>query len=100
MIRTRFWLSQNPRFVTNILVGINVAIYVILLILSVTIGSGLGSLGAVDPKILVLAGAQDNTLVAQGELWRIFTPMFLHSNLLHIGLNLRSLFLLDGVAVA
>jgi len=97
MIRTRFWLSQNPRFVTNILVGINVAIYVVLLILSVTIGSGLGSLGGVDPNILVLAGAQVNALVAQGQVWRIFTAMFLHLNLLHIGLNMLSLFLIGGV---
>jgi membrane associated rhomboid family serine protease len=97
MIRTRFWLSQNPRFVTNILVAINVTIYVILLILSVTIGSGLGSLGGVDPNILVLAGAQVNALVAQGQVWRIFTAMFLHFNLLHIGLNMLSLFLIGGV---
>jgi len=97
MIRTRFWLSQNPRFVTNILVGINVAIYVVLLILSVTIGSGLGSLGGVDPNILVLAGAQVNALVAQGQVWRIFTAMFLHLNLFHIGLNMLSLFLIGGV---
>lgn len=97
MIRTRFWLSQNPRFVTNILIGINVAIYVVLLILSVTIGSGLGSLGGVDPNILVLAGAQVNALVAQGQVWRIFTAMFLHFNLLHIGLNMLSLFLIGGV---
>ncbi len=97
MIRTRFWLSQNPRFVTNILVGINVAIYVVLLILSVTIGSGLQSLGGVDTNILVLAGAQLNALVAQGQVWRIFTAMFLHFNLLHIGLNMLSLFLIGGV---
>ena len=97
MIRTRFWLSQNPRFVTNILVGINVAIYVVLLILSVTIGSGLGPLGGVDQNILINAGAQVNAYVAQGQVWRIFTAMFLHFNLLHIGLNMLSLFLIGGV---
>ncbi len=58
MVRTRFWMSQRPRFVTNILI---------------------------------------NYLVAQGQVWRIFTAMFLHFNLLHIGLNMFSLFLIGGV---
>jgi membrane associated rhomboid family serine protease len=97
MVRTRFWMSQNPRFVTNILIGINVAVYVVLLILSVTIGAGLSSLGGIDEGVLVNAGAQVNLLVAQGEIWRIFTAMFLHFNLLHIGLNMLSLFLIGGV---
>jgi len=97
MVRTRFWMSQHPRFVTNILIAINVTIYVVLVVLSITIGSGLGQLGAIDPNIIVLAGGQVNSLVAQGQIWRIFTAMFLHFNLLHIGLNMFSLFLIGGV---
>ncbi len=97
MVRTRFWMSQHPRFVTNILIAINVAIYVILVVLSMTIGAGLGQLGAIDTNLIVLAGGQLNSLVAQGQVWRIFTAMFLHFNLLHIGLNMLSLFLIGGV---
>ncbi len=97
MIRTRFWMSQHPRFVTNILIAINVTIYVILVVLSMTIGAGLGQLGAIDTNLIVLAGGQVNSLVAQGQVWRIFTAMFLHFNLLHIGLNMFSLFLIGGV---
>jgi membrane associated rhomboid family serine protease len=97
MVRTRFWMSQNPRFVTNILIAINVVIYVVLLVLSVTVGSGLGPLGAIDQNLLVNAGGQVNLLVSQGQVWRIFTAMFLHYNLLHIGLNMLSLFLIGGV---
>ncbi|HYX50938.1 MAG TPA: hypothetical protein VE843_14420, partial [Ktedonobacteraceae bacterium] len=82
MVRTRFWMSQHPRFVTNILIAINVAIYVILLVLSITVGAGLGQLGTIDTNVLVNAGAQVNFLVAQGQVWRIFTAMFLHFNLL------------------
>jgi membrane associated rhomboid family serine protease len=97
-VRTRFWLSQNPRFVTMLLVGINVAVYLITAILSVTVGSGLGQLGSIDPNVLINAGAQVNILVSQGEFWRIFTAMFLHLNLLHIGVNMLSLFFI-GPAV-
>lgn len=97
MVRTRFWMSQHPRFVTNTLIAINVAIYVVLAVLSMTVAGGLGQLGAIDNNLIVLAGGQLNYLVAQGQVWRIFTAMFLHFNLLHIGLNMLSLFLIGGV---
>jgi len=94
MVRTRFWMSQNPRFVTNILIAINVAVFLVLALLNGTIDftSQQGLLA------LVNAGAQINFLVSQGQVWRIFTAMFLHFNLIHIGLNMFSLFLI-GVAV-
>ncbi len=94
MVRTRFWMSQNPRFVTNILIAINVAVFLALAIIYRTIDftSQSGIIG------LVNAGAQVNVLVSQGQFWRIFTAMFLHFNLIHIGLNMFSLFLI-GVAV-
>jgi len=98
VVRTRFWMSQNPRFVTNILIAINVVIYLVLLVLSATIGQGIGSLGDIDQGVLINAGAQVNLYVSQGQVWRIFTAMFLHFNLIHIGLNMLSLFLI-GVAV-
>jgi rhomboid protease GluP len=98
VVRTRFWMSQNPRFVTNILIAINVVIYLVLLILSATSGQGIGPLGSIDQNLLVNAGAQVNYLVSQGQVWRIFTAMFLHFNLIHIGLNMLSLYLI-GVAV-
>jgi len=97
MVRTRFWMSQHPRFVTYILIGINVAVYVVLVLLSMTVGAGLGQLGTIDNNVILNAGGQVNSLVAQGQVWRIFTAMFLHFNLLHIGLNMFSLFLIGGV---
>ena len=90
MIRTRFAISQNPRLVTNILIGINVAVYLILAFLSRSVD--------IDPNVLLTAGAQYGPLVAQGEYWRIFTAMFLHFNIFHIGLNMLSLFFI-GTAV-
>jgi membrane associated rhomboid family serine protease len=97
VVRTRFWMSQNPRFVTNILIAINVVVYVVLLILSASAGAGLGQLGSIDQNVIINAGAQVNLLVAQGQVWRIFTAMFLHFSLIHIGLNMLTLFLIGGV---
>jgi len=90
IVRTRFMLSQNPRFVTTIIVAVNVAIYLILAFLSRSL--------TIDLGVLVNAGAQVNILVAQGQFWRIFTAMFLHFDIFHIGLNMLSLFFI-GTAV-
>src|SRR5205823_14445799 len=57
-IRTRFWMSQNPRFVTNILISINVLVYLITALLSVTQAGGLQGFGNIDPGVLLNAGAQ------------------------------------------
>jgi membrane associated rhomboid family serine protease len=89
--RTRFWLSQNPRFVTYTLISINVLVYFILALLSQNF------LTISDGPLLTL-GAQVGPLVVQGEYWRIFAAMFLHANILHIGLNMLSLFFI-GPAV-
>jgi membrane associated rhomboid family serine protease len=90
IVRTRFAISQHPRLVTNILIGINVAVYLILAFLSRSVD--------IDPNVLLTAGAQYGPLVAHGEYWRIFTAMFLHFNIFHIGLNMLSLFFI-GTAV-
>lgn len=76
IIRTRFALSQYPFLITYTLIGINTAVFL---------------LSYLFPQIQIY-GEQANDLVLQGEFWRIFTAMFLHANILHIGLNMLSLF--------
>ncbi|HVB74662.1 MAG TPA: rhomboid family intramembrane serine protease [Ktedonobacteraceae bacterium] len=99
VIRTRFWMSQNPRFVTNILIAINVLVYIVLLFFSATQGGGLQSLGGIDTTTLYNFGAQVGSAIpGHNDFWRIFSAMFLHFNLLHIGLNMLSLFFI-GPAV-
>jgi membrane associated rhomboid family serine protease len=93
MVRTRFWMSQNPRFVTNILIGINVIVYIIMALLSRNF------LDDTQTRYFLLF-AQDNQAIALNglpEFYRVFTAMFLHFNLLHIGLNMLTLFLIGGV---
>ena len=93
VIRTRFMLSRNPRFVTNIIIAINVAIYLVLALLSQNLN--------IDQNLLLQVGAQYNPIIYAnplGEFWRIFTAMFLHFNILHVGLNMLSLFFI-GTAV-
>lgn len=78
MVRTRFALSQYPGLVTYAIITINVIVYLIM---------------KLDPMVYIW-GAQANTLVLQGQYWRIFTAMFLHdpNSIFHIFLNMLSLF--------
>ena len=41
--------------------------------------------------VLITYGAKDNDLILAGQYWRFITPVFLHVNLLHIGLNMLNL---------
>ncbi len=39
-------------------------------------------------------GMKVNELIIQGQIWRLFTPMFLHASVLHIGFNMYALFVI------
>lgn len=39
-------------------------------------------------------GLKVNQLIAEGQLWRLFTPILLHGNLIHIGFNMYALYLI------
>ena len=52
------------------------------------------SLGADMRLTLLELFAQVNLLVAEGEWWRIFTPVLLHASLMHIGFNMYALWIL------
>jgi rhomboid protease GluP len=45
-------------------------------------------------RILITHGAKDNALMLQGQYWRFITPVFLHANALHVGLNMFNLLIL------
>jgi membrane associated rhomboid family serine protease len=48
-----------------------------------------------DPDVLHRIGAlEPEAVVGQGEYWRLFTALFLHGGLLHLGFNLFALYVL------
>lgn len=71
-------------WVTYSLIGINIIMFIISVILS-------GSIMDISVDVLVFLGAKDNSLIAQGEYYRLITCMFLHGGLIHIALNMFSL---------
>ena len=42
--------------------------------------------------IFIFWGAKVNSLIVQGQLWRLVTPLLLHANIIHIGFNMYALF--------
>jgi rhomboid protease GluP len=48
--------------------------------------------------LLLALGAKDNSAILQGQLWRLFTPIFLHVGIAHVLVNMYSLYVI-GPAV-
>jgi len=49
-------------------------------------------------NVLITYGAKENTLIQQGQYWRFVTPIFLHVNLIHVGLNMLN-FVVLGIFI-
>jgi membrane associated rhomboid family serine protease len=79
-------LGQYGPWVTFVLIGINVGVFLMQLVL----GSGLRP----QSDWIFENGVLFGPLVADGEWWRLVTATFLHGNLLHIGMNMLVLWII------
>jgi membrane associated rhomboid family serine protease len=72
--------------VTPILIGVNVAIY---LLMTFAAGGDIwrNLTGGADTFTLLAFGAQNNELLKNGEWFRLITPAFIHIGLLHLIMN-------------
>jgi membrane associated rhomboid family serine protease len=82
--------SLNRPLLTQILIGINAAVYVAGL--ANTSRNALAGRGG-----FIVDGGLFGPAVANGEWWRIITSGFLHGGLLHIGMNMYLLYLLGSI---
>src|SRR5689334_2374098 len=74
---------SGSAIVTKVLVGLNVAVYLV----TAVQGSGLNAPGGK----LFTDWALFGPLVANGDWWRLVTSMFLHASIAHIALNMLAL---------
>jgi len=77
----------QPR-VTYVLLAINVLVF-----LAMTVAGG-----STNPAVLIRFGAKANALIAQGQIWRLLTSIFLHIGPMHLFFNSYALFVF-GVEV-
>ncbi|MEV1048379.1 rhomboid family intramembrane serine protease [Streptomyces sp. NPDC049916] len=86
-------VAADPRLVTKILIGINVAVFVLVAAAGPTLLNDLTLLGrAWDPT--PPPGTVEG--VAEGQWYRLVTSMFLHQEVWHIGFNMLGLWWLGG----
>lgn len=86
--------------VTTSLIAANVAVYLGVSALAATAGVP-WNVALVNQLGMVLeGGALVPALVAQGEAWRLFTSIFLHSGLIHLAFNMVALYFLGSFAEA
>lgn len=81
-------LNQQP-LVTGVLIAVNLVVFVITSVQARSVTSPSGS--AVFEQ-----GAEAPDLVAAGQFWRLFSSGFLHLSLIHIALNMISLYVLGN----
>jgi len=84
----RLSTQRSGTLLTKILIGVNVAVYALML----ARGSALGSPSGPVYQNYALYGP----LVAQGEWWRLLTAAFLHANVIHLAMNMLFLWWIGG----
>ncbi|MEI7556936.1 rhomboid family intramembrane serine protease [Candidatus Chlorohelix sp.] len=78
--------AQSSPIVTYTILGAIGVIFVVEFAVQAGKGS-IGALGGFNLDTLINLGALQKDLTRQGEIWRLFTAMFLHASLLHIVFN-------------
>jgi rhomboid protease GluP len=72
--------------------------YVLVAAAGATVGTPLGEGLLLQPREVLALGALIPALVAEGEVWRLLTSVFLHSGFAHLVLNMISLYFLGSFA--
>jgi rhomboid protease GluP len=77
-------IPRNTPYVTYGLLGITILMFLL----------QLGTKSLLGYDLPAALGVKDNSLIAQGQFWRLITPLFLHSTsmLLHVAFNMYALF--------
>ena len=81
-------LPSNKPAATMIVLAVTMALYLVQALSQATFNGA---------DLLFSLGGKVNTLIEQGQIWRLITPVFLHGSLPHVLLNMYALFILGRV---
>jgi rhomboid protease GluP len=88
---------------TNIFIGINIIMFIIEVIYSANLSNLYGVTGfleaitSIKREVMVVLGAKINALINNGQLYRLFTSVFLHWGIVHLSFNMYSLYVLGNL---
>jgi membrane associated rhomboid family serine protease len=87
----------DPTLVTKILIGLNVFVYLGMIVQGATLNDPGGDL-YVEGALVVRAQTETGALLglAEGQWWRLLTAAFLHANIIHLGMNMLGLWWFGG----
>jgi membrane associated rhomboid family serine protease/Flp pilus assembly protein TadD len=80
--------GQSSISLTHVLFGANVAVFVAMVLASDNPFAFANPMTDFSPQVSIHFGALYGPLALSGDWWRLFTYMFLHGSLLHIGFNM------------
>jgi rhomboid protease GluP len=78
----RVRLPDNRPVMTYIILGVTVLFFILQMI----------SLYIYQQDVVALYTEKINSLIIQGQFWRLITPVLVHANFLHIGFNMYALY--------
>jgi rhomboid protease GluP len=84
MVQVRLPGNVQKPGVTYTIIGLTVVVYLLQLLSQKILGQNI--------DLPFIYGGKINSLILQGQLWRLITPVLLHGSLLHIGFNMYALF--------
>ncbi|MCB2293001.1 rhomboid family intramembrane serine protease [Clostridium algoriphilum] len=82
--------AGDKPWITMGIIAVNVVMYIVTAYLSFVYAQG--SIFNSDTNVLILLGAKVNNLIAQGQYYRFISCMFLHGGIVHLGVNMYSLY--------
>jgi rhomboid protease GluP len=81
-------LMPQPHPVTKLVIGLNFFMFVVCLAATYSATQQLSLMGSISGQVLFRLGSRDTVdLLFRQQWWRLVMPIFLHANLLHIGMN-------------